>query len=134
MHVSVDDAEDDYGTLVVQIERDDSVSLGGYPNNLTLRLPLYAREAQDIIDALTPIANAGKESEFSPTAGLTKYGEEWHACNSLLSALRAGNAAALIHEHYAQHANTAPGDTLARCMNELQALLDAAAPSGKEEA
>ena len=51
MHVSVDDAEDDYGTLVVQIERDDSVSLGGYPNNLTLRLPLYAREAQDIIDA-----------------------------------------------------------------------------------
>jgi len=60
MHVSIDDAEEDYGTLVVQLERDDSASLGGYGNNLTLRLPLYAHEAQDIIDALTPIANAGK--------------------------------------------------------------------------
>jgi hypothetical protein len=134
MRVSTDDEGEDYGTLVVHLEHDDSVSLGGYGNDLMLRLPLYAHEAQDIIDALTPIANAGKESEFSPTAGLTKYGEEWHACNSLLSALRAGNAVALIHEHYAQHANTAPGDTLARCMNELQALLGAAAPSGKEGA
>lgn len=60
MRVSIDD-EDDYGTLVVQIGRDDSVTLGGYGTEMTLRLPLYAHEAQDIIDVLTPIAKAGQD-------------------------------------------------------------------------
>jgi hypothetical protein len=61
MRIQIEDAEEDYGTLVVHIERDDSVTLGGYGREMTLRLPLYSHEAADIIDALTPMAKAGKE-------------------------------------------------------------------------
>ena len=63
MRIRIEDAEEDYGTLVVTLERDDSATLGGYGNEMALRLPLYAHEAADIIEALTPIAQAAEKEE-----------------------------------------------------------------------
>ncbi len=63
MRIRLEDADEDYGTLVVELERDDSINLSGHGNAMTLRLPLYAHEAADIIEMLTPIAYAKKPTK-----------------------------------------------------------------------
>lgn len=47
---------EDFGTLVVCFGEDDSVSLSGYGHDMKLTLPMYAHEAQEIIDALSKLA------------------------------------------------------------------------------
>jgi hypothetical protein len=56
MNISLVDDEDDYGTLLIKLDRDDSASLGGHGNDMALRLPLYAHEARELIRVLTPLA------------------------------------------------------------------------------
>jgi hypothetical protein len=47
---------DDYGYLVVTLGADDDIELSGSGRCMTMRLPLYNYEAQEIMDKLQPVA------------------------------------------------------------------------------
>lgn len=55
------DAEDDYATLVIHLGEDDSAEaiLSGSRHESRIRLALYAYEAKELIELLTPLAQAG---------------------------------------------------------------------------
>jgi hypothetical protein len=61
MIIQLTDAEEDFGTLVITTERDDSSSIALAVDSdfgAELRMPLYAFEAREIIAALQPLANS----------------------------------------------------------------------------
>jgi hypothetical protein len=61
----LEDSEDDFGTLVMYPGQDDSFEVGGYAERgrVALRLPIYAHEAAELIELLTPLAAKAEGGE-----------------------------------------------------------------------
>lgn len=60
MNITLNRSDDDTGTLAITFGSDDAFSLSGYGerNGVNLELPLYSREAREMIAALQPLADA----------------------------------------------------------------------------
>jgi hypothetical protein len=82
MKIRLEDQGEDYGTLVVVPGRDDSFEVGGYAERgeIQIRIPLYAPEAQEVINTLQPLASADDEAEGPPEVDLT--GAIWRAMDA----------------------------------------------------
>jgi hypothetical protein len=65
MNVRFEDLGEDFGVLVIVPDRDDSIWIPPHtPKHLTsIRIPLYAPDAQEIRNALYPLASADKEMD-----------------------------------------------------------------------
>lgn len=56
MNISViHDPGEDFGTLVVRLEKDDMITLSGFGNEMALKLPLYSHEAKRVRELLLPV-------------------------------------------------------------------------------
>lgn len=58
MDFTIEDAELDYGTLVIEPGRDNDITLSVTGGTAELRIPLFNHEAKELIEKLTPLAEA----------------------------------------------------------------------------
>lgn len=57
MQVTLDNDEgDDYATLVLSPEKDDDFSVSHYLGSVQIRIPLFAYQARELIEVMTPLA------------------------------------------------------------------------------
>lgn len=59
MRVEITNVEEDFGTLHINLDKDDDATIQASGAGCTISIPLYNYQAAEIVDALKPI----KESE-----------------------------------------------------------------------
>lgn len=64
MNFYVEDAAEDFGTLVIHPGRDDAFTVSGYNDGgITIRLPLYNYQARELIGEVEKIATLNGDEE-----------------------------------------------------------------------
>lgn len=58
MNIYIEDAEEDFGTLVIEPDRDDDIALACSGEGAQLRIPLFNYQARELIEKVQPIADA----------------------------------------------------------------------------